>query len=222
MLQGQVKSKAQLNGKMSYNRIRSCGRNKDGEPVYNVDDVLELFGLYLDAFGAVVAWTPPATAQEASTETPTEASEDAPEDAPVVTHPDDANVATDAQEDARTYTQAAAPVKGQNKQEAPVSQETPESLEVFVVKPFDDAITGQRFGYGDIARLTFERVRELNTHPFGPFVWEPKQGMYGVIKGFSHLNKWYDVGAIISAEELRYADDVIMSRVWKGGADERI
>ncbi|MDR1299562.1 MAG: hypothetical protein LBJ84_04855 [Oscillospiraceae bacterium] len=90
------------------------------------------------------------------------------------------------------------------------------SKRVFVVKPFKDAVTGASCGYGDIVALTYERIRELNTHPFGPFVWEPRDGEYGVVKAFSYGNKWYDAGAIVSAEALRYADESVMCKVWRG------
>jgi hypothetical protein len=97
-----------------------------------------------------------------------------------------------------------------------VLTEPADAMEVFVVKPFSDTNTGASYGYGDIVTLTYERIRELNTHPFGPFVWEPRAGEYGVVKAFSYGNKWYDAGAIVSAEALRYADESIMCKVWRG------
>jgi hypothetical protein len=208
---GAIKSVSQLQGKMSQVGLKFAAKNDEGKPLFDLEAALALFGIALEVTDEEIDNNFEDVADDNETEAddgddPVGADGNPPEpDVPDA--PDDDEPEPDNDDE---------PVGADESEEENAAPEAAALRRVMAIKPFRDEATGRDYRYGEIAEFDFERIRELNTHPFGPFVWEPEAGKRGIIKPFSYLNKWYDAGAVVSAEDFRYADAAVLDNVWNG------
>ncbi|MDR1330267.1 MAG: hypothetical protein LBK23_11770 [Oscillospiraceae bacterium] len=208
---GAIKSVSQLQGKMSQVGLKFVAKNDEGKSLFDLEAALALFGIALEVTDEDIDNDFEDVADENDDDGDESVGANAPFPAPPGALNQTSAEGGAADGDPPVIPDAPDDDGGDGNGDIP-----PPVIRVMAIKPFRDVETGRDYRCGELAEFDFERIRELNTHPFGPFVWEPEAGKRGIIKPFSYLNKWYDAGAVVPAEDFRYAGDAILDNIWNG------